>query len=1049
MAGTPVEQYKYTPFTTTSSQDTTSPTPPISTAITNGTTSQSSHATSSMTSETAHVTNGTTSPSSLPSTPSSLPTSSSFLPTSPSVSSKYEEAFKPKPKPRRNYQTVELSRSQSVREGTGSPSSSPKIPPAIAKKPQNYSPVILKKPAPLPPSGDKSPAPSPGSGSDKPPAALPDSKMEKHPIPVPTREVQKPLAPAPVGDSSGQSDIPLTEEGIVDVMAVIKKLSQTLPRVQKAEAVESGKPPAPLPPSPLSSGDKFPAPLPGSGSDKPPAPLPDNMVKKPPAPVPTREMEKPPAPLPTRGMKKPPAPLPTREMEKSPAPVPTREMEKPPIPVPAEEAHAADISGESDMTGENVVDVMAVVKKLSQTLPRMKKTEISGSGNHPPSPPPPSQPRRKSEDSGRLAEATAPPSGVSPAPNLPKRIDQCFVDSKVNTVIPLPPKPRQPITHSSFSLAATPESLNWNPTGETMTLAELADTHSSRFPLKIYLLDGYYGQTAHFTLSSSDMFDVHFAKRTQVMTVRDSLGTNYSIPLNSAIQFGMIYKPRFSKEDESPQTVFQTVGELLSLDPLPKVVRATSQWGKLSEKGGKAAVEENELLIVKGVYKPALRNKRALKCYSVQNKIRKLLPEECEGNFSVAPEQTKLHVYEFSMKLKDIFPCKAMMYLYDDSVRDSPLFRSIPKSLFKKPMIIINVTVEASLTATSVSFKPPPNRAHKDASPDYQDDGNITKPKKSLQLMEIPLDSHLAGLEVEIMEPPNEAETEKMYMNTQEVIKKMDKQPYMILLDKGSDSINDAQSLFYMQVRSDKRDLGVELQTSKTIYERIDTAAPESASGLASPTTTPTKTPTSAAGKRKNTYEHNESLKVLQEDGNQSDSSDDHVYEMIDDEIRRNMTASGMSPALQQLAPTSPPHYPASLSPPHYPTSLAPAHYQAPISPLHYPITSLPPSHYEPSQLLPGQWLHERYNTQGPPAPQLLPQQQAQALPQALYEPPPTAVPSQLQSSRTYSYVKMVPGPMGRPQDSSTTPVPPNTVLANRAFLKDITVSKVSLLCIF
>ena len=907
--------------------------------------------------------------------------------------------------------------------------------------------------------------------------------MEKHPIPVPTREVQKPLAPAPVGDSSGQSDIPLTEEGIVDVMAVVKKLSQTLPRVQKAEAVESGKPPAPLPPSPLSSGDKFPAPFPGGGSDKPPAPLPDNKVKKPPAPLPTREMKKPPAPLPTREMEKPPAPLPTREMENPPIPVPTREMkkppaplptremdkppaptremenppastremEKPPAPVPAEEAHAADISGESDMTGENVVDVMAVVKKLSQTLPRMKKTEISGSGNRPPSPPPPSQPRRKSEDSGRLAEATAPPRG----PILPKRIDQCFVDSKVNTVIPLPPKPRQLITHpSSSSLAATPESLNWNPTGETMTLAKLADTHSSRFPVKIYLLDGYYGQTAHFTLSSSDMFDVHFTKRTQVMTVRDSLGTNYSIPLNSAIQFGMIYKPRFLKEDELPQTVFQTVGELLSLDPLPKVVRATSQWGKLSEKGGKAAVEENELLIVKGVYKPALRNKRALKCYSVQNKIRKLLPEECEGNFSVAPEQTKLHVYEFAMKLKDIFPCKAMMFLYDDSVRDSPLFRSIPKSLFKKPMIIINVTVEASLTATSVSFKPPPNRAHKDASPDYQDDGNTTKPKKSLQLMEIPLDSHLAGLEVEILEPPNEAETEKMYMNTQEVMKKMDKQPYMILLDKGSDSINDAQSLFYMQVRSDKRDLGVELETSKTIYERIDTAAP---SGLASPTPTPTKTPTSAAGKRKNTYKHNESLKVLQEDGNQSDSSDDHVYEMIDDEIRGKMIASGMSPTLQQLAPTSPPYYPASLSPPHYPTplspphyptSLAPTHYPTPLSPSHYP-TPLSPSHYEPTQLLPGQWLHERYNTQGPPAPQLLPQQQAQTLPQALYEPPPTAVPSQLQSSRTYSYVKMVPGPVGRPQDSSTTLVPPNTVLANKAFLKDIAVSKVSLLCIF
>ena len=592
---------------------------------------------------------------------------------------------------------------------------------------------------------------------------------------------------------------------------------------------------------------------------------------------------------------------------------------------------------------------------------------------------------------------------------------------------------------SQFSMPAlTPQELNWLPTGESMTLAKLASTNSSRFPLRIHLLDGYYGQTSRFTLSSSDIFDIHFAKRTQVLSVRDSSGTDYSIPLNSAIQFGLIYGYLLPKSKEEPlKMVYNTVQDLLSLDPLPKMVCATTAWSKLSDKEGKVGVEGRELLLVKGVMRSRLRSKRALKVFSLKTQTKKLLHEECEGNFSIDPEATKLHVYEFALKLKAHFPCKAMMFLGPDRKSDSSVFGSVPKSLLKKPISVLKVMSEVSLAATSVSNKQSPPSNPKVPHVDFHN-----KPVRKVLTMEIPLDSHLGDIEAEILQAPNEEETEKLYMNTKELLQKANKEPYMILLDKGSDRVNNTQSLLYTKVRSEYSDLGVTYETSEAIYERMEIG--EGAGYSVPRVYNGTQSKAASAQQQPARVE----MDVLSEEG---DDSVDHEYEELD---RTLHLLSLRSAAAQQLAPTSPSHFsPLHLPPPqiqhkrvHLPDSGASlsSRYTTPQPPPGPP----PPLEPQPTTYS-GASLSSRYTTPQPPPgppPPLEPQPTTYsgALLSSRYTTPqpPPGPPPPLEPQPT-SYVDLF--PPTSVQGKTPTLVSDQTKAANRDFLRTMSESEVRL----
>ena len=546
-------------------------------------------------------------------------------------------------------------------------------------------------------------------------------------------------------------------------------------------------------------------------------------------------------------------------------------------------------------------------------------------------------------------------------PPVPTRVEQCFIKQLSLESVPakaLPPKPRS----RRHTIAARAPAKEWKPTGKKMTLTQLAETESDKLPLKIRLLDGYYGQTSRFTLSASDSFSVHFSKSTQVLTLMDSVGVSYTIPFNSDVMFGIfcqVQNPNASKASsknaksssddsnchknsiKSSNTsnnlfVFATVKDLFSLEILPSVVCATCS-SESCKSTMKTSVKKGEVLVVKGIYK-RLGKPRALKCFSVQDNCSKLLYENCKGDFSLNAEDTKLHVLEFATHLRKVFPCRVMMFLGTDGY-ESSTFRNIPKSLFSKPIKLINEKKEISLVATSGDI--------------VGDDGKKQPPK----LIEIPLDSHLGHLEVEIMEPPSEQESEKLYENAQAVMAAYNPRHYMVLIDKGSDKVNETQSAFYMTVKRDRQNVGIELHASKAVYERLQIKQKESAQ--VTQHAIPINHKSKEAGATPNINGSSSKIKENVEstitDG--CDTSDEeHTYEMINDEFRQTLLApntispthSSFSARFEQIDPITP-HQQVSPKRFELPltTPLSPKRFELPLT------TPQSPQHYKsPSSLV-------------------------------------------------------------------------------------------------
>ncbi len=104
-----------------------------------------------------------------------------------------------------------------------------------------------------------------------------------------------------------------------------------------------------------------------------------------------------------------------------------------------------------------------------------------------------------------------------------------------------------------------------------MSLSQLARNYSKSCPLQIRILKGYCGQTTRLTLSSQDTFNVHFLKRVKVVVVQDAHGSPYSIPLNSAVEFGLVYDPNNDRSQGLEGHRFERVADILALSDLPKV----------------------------------------------------------------------------------------------------------------------------------------------------------------------------------------------------------------------------------------------------------------------------------------------------------------------------------------------------------------------------------------------------------------------------------------------------------------------------------------------
>ena len=145
---------------------------------------------------------------------------------------------------------------------------------------------------------------------------------------------------------------------------------------------------------------------------------------------------------------------------------------------------------------------------------------------------------------------------------------------------------------------------------DSMHLLDFVQRYPKSFPVHIQVLKGYCGPRSRLTISTNDTYNIHFLKHTKVVIIKDAHDTPYSIPLNSAIEFGLVYNPNDNRSEAINGLIFEKISDITAAHTPPKVFCALKAFRGEDEK---SSVYDNEVLIMKQVLKPRFKCKGALK----------------------------------------------------------------------------------------------------------------------------------------------------------------------------------------------------------------------------------------------------------------------------------------------------------------------------------------------------------------------------------------------------------------------------------------------------
>ena len=371
-------------------------------------------------------------------------------------------------------------------------------------------------------------------------------------------------------------------------------------------------------------------------------------------------------------------------------------------------------------------------------------------------------------------------SNLSLPPVLPPRIKP-----ERSSTRPLPPTPLQPRVHPTPPDASTTPALGQKTSSapakkevvEVTTLEGLAKRPTD-LPAEIRFIDGYYGKTSRFSVSSRDCFQVNFLKRSKVLTVRDSPGREYTIPLTSTTKFGLIY--------DGTETAPETVSSILAMKQLPPVICAHKRG---EDKKGNVRVREGDILAVKG------KKKKTLLCYNLRTGSDISLQRSFEGEFTLDPEKTRIFPLDIENHLPDVFPCKAKVYSASNITGDA-------RGRFQEgtTLTLLGCTVDISLVAT----------------------GMQSSEDESRGVVYFPLDKNLSKLRIEILASED---AQHLYEDAKELMQNFDHSVGLAFTDVGSDAAFDIQSTLLQELRPDQRNIGVELVTNQNVYAESEPVA--------------------------------------------------------------------------------------------------------------------------------------------------------------------------------------------------------------------------------
>ena len=127
-------------------------------------------------------------------------------------------------------------------------------------------------------------------------------------------------------------------------------------------------------------------------------------------------------------------------------------------------------------------------------------------------------------------------------------------------------------------------------------IEDIVNRYHDQLPLKVVVSRGVYGMEEKYSLATSDQCVLHFLKRRELVQIQDPVKNSiFSVPVNTAIKFGVIYDPHNNMNEALMGYNFKYVSDVLSQAKLPKM-----GLGRLKDPNI-IGVESAELLVIKEV----------------------------------------------------------------------------------------------------------------------------------------------------------------------------------------------------------------------------------------------------------------------------------------------------------------------------------------------------------------------------------------------------------------------------------------------------------------
>ena len=329
--------------------------------------------------------------------------------------------------------------------------------------------------------------------------------------------------------------------------------------------------------------------------------------------------------------------------------------------------------------------------------------------------------------------------------------------------------------------------------GCTLTLGKLTENHTHSFPFQVKAMQSYSFQASQLTIMNSDQYKLFFVKQQQFVSMQDSLGTSYTIPLNSAVQFGYINP---SDRKHTPHTLayksYTKVADLMALSDreMPRIVCAQSTHKSQSKK---SSLEENEVLLILQIRKSKLTGRKYLKVYSFATKSKKSLYHDCVGHFTTNPAHLRLWLTDMANISASIFPCQAVIYL---EKRFTSALKSFPSTLLKADSFVTlkEMKTQKSIVASLVTEQ------------------GASQPT----LLDIPVAGFLSNLRIEMQTPHD---IEALQAETRKIYEGLDITSLQSLDDGITDRAYNTKCLFYTILRKGSEQEGVELLIPGSAYQ--------------------------------------------------------------------------------------------------------------------------------------------------------------------------------------------------------------------------------------